>query len=107
MPDAGNTPPIKREEVTTPGLLKPEPMDYEDDELYEDAGDLDMTHGDDAVWLVKLPSFVAERWNEIEEEEEICLGYIKVRANDQTHVCDPGNTREKAVCERRGCWLQD
>lgn len=66
--------------------IKAEVSDVDDDELYEDAGDLDMSKGDKAVWLVKLPSFVAERWNEIDDNEEIVLGVVKVNPKDQCNV---------------------
>ncbi|KAF8254201.1 transcription initiation factor IIF, beta subunit [Wilcoxina mikolae CBS 423.85] len=54
---------------------------FHDDELYEDSGDLDLSNGDRAVWLVKLPQFLAERWNAIDEDEEITLGIVKVDRN--------------------------
>ncbi|CCX32913.1 transcription initiation factor IIF, beta subunit-domain-containing protein [Pyronema domesticum] len=50
----------------------------DDDELYEDAGDLDILAGQRAVWLVKLPQFLAERWKDIDEDEEIVLGTVRV-----------------------------
>lgn len=67
--------------------LKAELSGADDDEdLYEDAGDLDMARGDKAVWLVKLPSFVAERWNEIDEDEEIVLGVVKVNPKNNEQL---------------------
>ncbi|CAZ85590.1 unnamed protein product [Tuber melanosporum] len=66
--------------------IKAEVLDADDDELYEDAGDLDMSKGDKAVWLVKLPSFVAERWNEIDDNEEIVLGVVKVNPKDTSNL---------------------
>lgn len=61
--------------------VKAELSDVDDDELYEDAGDLDMSRGEKAVWLVKLPSFVTERWSQIDDNEEIVLGMVKVNPN--------------------------
>lgn len=73
---------------TEPGF-KTEPGYADDDELYEDAGDLDVSNGDRAVWLVKLPQFLAERWRDVDEDEEIVLGTVKVDRNapDQKNVC--------------------
>lgn len=73
-----------------PGF-KAEPGYADDDELYEDAGDLDVSNGDRAVWLVKLPQFLAERWKDIDEDEEIVLGTVKVDRNapDQKTVRMP------------------
>ncbi|KAH8149625.1 uncharacterized protein LAJ45_06256 [Morchella importuna] len=69
-------------DMTSIPSIKPE----SDDELYEDAGDLDMVEGSKAVWLVKLPSFVAERWNDIDEDEEIVLGVVKVNPNNNEQL---------------------
>jgi transcription initiation factor TFIIF subunit beta len=76
---------IKSELGMTPPELKQE-MGYADDDDYEDAGDLDMALADRAVWLVKLPSFIAERWKDIDEDEEIVLGVVRVNPNDQSNV---------------------
>jgi transcription initiation factor TFIIF subunit beta len=77
---------IKSELGMTPPELKQEMGYADDDELYEDAGDLDMTQADRAVWLVKLPQFLAERWKDIDEDEEITLGVVKVDPNNQSQV---------------------
>ncbi|RPA85249.1 transcription initiation factor IIF, beta subunit [Ascobolus immersus RN42] len=77
-----NNLPIK----TEPGI-KPEPMDMkleEDDEgLYEETGDLDMTLAGTGVWLVKVPNWLMERWNEIDDDEEIQIGTIRVRSGGE------------------------
>lgn len=59
---------------TEPGI-KPEP---DEDDLYEDAGDLDMTNSEQNVWLVKLPKWLMERWHELDDDEEIKIGEVKV-----------------------------
>jgi transcription initiation factor TFIIF subunit beta len=61
------------------GMVRPSYPD--DDELYEDAGDLDISNGERAVWLVKLPQFLADRWKDIDVDEEIPLGVVKVDRN--------------------------
>ena len=72
----------------------------DDDDMYEDAGDLDMSMGERAVWLVKLPQFLGERWKNIDEDEEITLGVVKVDRNapDQKNVRYFGDA---PVAERR------
>ena len=84
-----------------PGF-KAEPGYADDDELYEDAGDLDVSNGDRAVWLVKLPQFLAERWKDIDEDEEIVLGTVKVDRNapDQKTVCMPQRGVLELVADR-------
>jgi transcription initiation factor TFIIF subunit beta len=77
---------IKPEPGMTPPEIKQEMGYADDDELYEDSGDLDMLQGERAVWLVKLPQFLAERWKDIDEDEEITLGVVKVDPNNQSQV---------------------
>lgn len=38
-----------------------------------------MTLAHTGVWLVKLPNWLMERWNEIDDDEEIQIGTIRVR----------------------------
>lgn len=75
-------------EPSTPSI-KPDPGYADDDDVYEDAGDLDISQAGRAVWLVKLPQFLADRWKDIDEDEEITLGTVKVDRNapDQKNVC--------------------
>ncbi|KAF3940889.1 hypothetical protein ABW19_dt0200318 [Dactylella cylindrospora] len=75
---------IKSENITmedappsSSGTNAPSPMS-EDDDQYEDAGDLDMVKGDVIAWLVKMPDFVLENWHKIDEDEEIHLANIRV-----------------------------
>lgn len=71
--------------------IKPEPgIKHEgdgDDDLYEDAGDLDMLQGETGVWLVKMPKWVMERWHEIDDDEEIQIGTVKVAQTAGNKVC--------------------
>ncbi|EPS38587.1 hypothetical protein H072_7687 [Dactylellina haptotyla CBS 200.50] len=77
------SPVIKTENVSmedAPPASAPSPMS-EDDEQYEDAGDLDMTKGNIIAWLVKMPDFVLENWHKIDEDEEIHLANVRVYHN--------------------------
>ncbi|KAK6540936.1 hypothetical protein TWF694_008319 [Orbilia ellipsospora] len=84
--DATDTksPVIKSENVAMedapPAVSALSPMS-EDDEQYEDAGDLDMTKGNIIAWLVKMPDFVLENWHKIDEDEEIHLANVRVYHN--------------------------
>ena len=93
-------PPIKAEPGTeTIPQIKPDPdmnspnikSELLDDDMYEDAGDLDLSGGGRPVWLVKLPQFIADRWNELNDDEEITLGVVKLppQASDEPSVCVP------------------
>lgn len=37
----------------------------EDEDVYEDSGDLDMAAADNKVWLVRIPKFLRDRWIEM------------------------------------------
>jgi transcription initiation factor TFIIF subunit beta len=50
---------------------------YEDD-LYEDAGDVDFTDFAPAVYLARLPKFLWQTWSSLEDGQEIELGTIRV-----------------------------
>lgn len=54
------------------------------DDEYEDAGDLDFENGTRGVWLVKLPKFLMENWEKIDDDEEITLGHIWVKNDAKT-----------------------
>ena len=95
-----------RPEPLSPPDIKQEMgyVDDDDDDVYEDAGDLDMSMGDRAVWLVKLPQFLGERWKDIDEDEEIALGVVKLDRN----APDQKNVRE--ICSGSvgaGCRVAD
>lgn len=69
---------VKQESIKPEdGFAAPSPMS-EDDDQYEDAGDLDMNGVSNAAWLVKLPDFLIENWDKIDDDEEIHLANIRV-----------------------------
>ena len=57
-----------------------------DDDDYEDAGDLDMAQGKRGLWLIKLPKFVLEQWEKIDEDEEITLGQLFVSSEEKVSL---------------------
>ncbi|EWC46006.1 hypothetical protein DRE_04799 [Drechslerella stenobrocha 248] len=75
-------PAVKSENSTmedAPFPSAPSPAsDDDDDEQYEDAGDLDMAKGGVITWLVKVPDFVLENWQKVDDDEEIHLANIRV-----------------------------
>lgn len=69
--------------------VKPDPADIgtpsimEDEEAYEDVGEL-LIRGSaeqEQAWLAKLPKWLWEAWSEIDENEEITLGEVRVYNN--------------------------
>lgn len=67
--------------------IKPDPDSKEgigsfDDEedLYEDAGDLDFTNATQNVWLSRIPRSLWEHWSKLDgdDDEEIQVGTIRI-----------------------------
>lgn len=85
--------PIKAEESehNGPFQVKNEPMS---DEEYEDAGDLDMTNGHQMGWLIKIPKYLYERWDEIDDDEEITLGEVLINPANDEKVITPNEFLE-------------
>ena len=83
---------IKQEPGAGP-QIKPDPgmdgssqspkLEPTSDDEYEDAGDLDMSNGDRGLWLVKLPKYLLEKWETLDDEEEIDLGTIYLSADEK------------------------
>lgn len=68
------------------------PAALSDDDMYEDAGDLDFSNAQNGVWLTRLPKFLWENWSKIGDDEEIQLGTIRLEdpQGDNTRVgCTP------------------
>lgn len=78
---------IKSEPSDSVPIIKRDPDgvhgEDDDDDNYEDAGDLDMTHGKRGLWLVKLPKFLLEQWENMDDDEEITLGEILVSQDER------------------------
>jgi transcription initiation factor TFIIF subunit beta len=70
--------------------IKPEPDSrvaspsaMSEDDIYEDAGDLDFGPGQDkAVWLVRIPKFLWDQWEQIGDDEEVELGKVRVEPSE-------------------------
>jgi transcription initiation factor TFIIF subunit beta len=60
------------------------PSALSEDDIYEDAGDLDFPRGDQEVYLMKLPKFLWENWSKIKDDEEIKLGTVRVANQTDT-----------------------
>lgn len=75
--------------------IKPDPDKdtiLDEDDLYEDAGDLDFTNGSQNVWLSRIPRSLWEHWAKIDDDEEIQVGTIRIEGdpNDIKRVCLQG-----------------
>lgn len=70
----GELPKIKIES----DLVAGSPSAHTDDELYEDAGDLDFAGSTQGLYLTRIPKFLWETWSKLEDDEEIQLGTIRI-----------------------------
>jgi hypothetical protein len=52
--------------------------DIDEEDLYEDAGDLDFTSAGQSVWLSRLPRQLWEHWAHLDDDEEIEIGTMRV-----------------------------
>lgn len=67
-------------------LIKPDPdgagaspMPFADDDIYEDAGDLEFNSDTrfEKVYLSRVPKFLWESWSKLDDDAEIQLGTIR------------------------------
>ncbi len=49
-----------------------------DDDIYEDAGDLDFSNAARGLYLTRIPPYLWESWSQLDENEEIRLGTVRV-----------------------------
>lgn len=72
-PDAA-TPYIKTDPDDKDAVL----ADINDEDLYEDAGDLDFSSAGQNVWLSRLPRSLWEYWSRLDDDEEIQIGTVRI-----------------------------
>ena len=75
-PQNGQGPTVKPE----PGSAGASPVGLEED-IYEDAGDLDFTEADQAVYLTRLPKWLWDAWSKLDDDAEIQIGMIRVEGS--------------------------
>ena len=54
-------------------------LSWEED-VYEDAGDLDFEHMVQKTFLMRLPKFLWKIWSQVEDDEEIHLGKVRIES---------------------------
>ena len=57
-------------------VASPGPQIEED--IFEDAGDLDFSGAEQGLFLAKVPKFLYERWSNLTNDEEIHIGTVRV-----------------------------
>ncbi|KAE8352008.1 transcription initiation factor IIF, beta subunit-domain-containing protein [Aspergillus coremiiformis] len=95
---------IKQDPDAASPYIKPDPdnkdavlADIDDEDLYEDAGDLDFSNAAQNVWLSRIPRTLWEHWSNLDDDEEIQIGTIRIEgpANDIKRVSLRINEREE------------
>ncbi|KAI9787375.1 MAG: hypothetical protein M1816_007508 [Peltula sp. TS41687] len=69
----GTQPGIK----TEPDSVGASPSSFNDEDIYEDTGELDFSNSQQ-MYLMKLPKWLWENWSQIDEDERIQLGTVRV-----------------------------
>ncbi|KAG8530839.1 uncharacterized protein KY384_004196 [Bacidia gigantensis] len=54
------------------------PGGYAEEDIYEDAGDLDFADSGQNVFLARLPKFLWESWSHLDDDEEVQIGRIRI-----------------------------
>lgn len=70
--------------ASTPRLLKNEKTDDLDADIYEETDECDLRYAKNRVWLIKIPKFLQESWEDIPSdlEEQIELGTVLINKHD-------------------------
>lgn len=53
----------------------------DEDDIYEDAGDLDFSNAAQSLWLSRIPRSLWEHWSKLDEDEEIELGTVRIEGD--------------------------
>lgn len=61
-----------------PDQLGASPSAQSEEDLYEDAGDLDFAGTVQGLYLARIPKFLWECWSKLDDDEEIRLGTVRV-----------------------------
>ena len=75
----GQTPHIKPESES----IGASPATHTDDDLYEDAGDLEFAGADQSLFLTRVPKFLWERWAQLDDKQEVTIGTVRVEGGSE------------------------
>ena len=63
---------------TEPDLITVAPALQPDEDIYEDAGDLDFATSSQSLYLTRVPKMLWENWSQLDDDQEILLGTVRV-----------------------------
>lgn len=78
-PINGQTPLVKPD----PDSIGASPAAHTDDDLYEDAGDLEFAGSDQGLYLTRVPKFLWERWSQLDDNQEVTIGTVRVEGGPE------------------------
>ena len=60
-----------------------------DEDLYEDAGDLDFSGAIQGIYLTRIPRLLWENWSKLDDDQEIQIGTVRIEGvpGDVKRVC--------------------
>lgn len=65
------------------------PSAQSDEDIYEDAGDLDFGGSTQGIYLTRIPKYLWETWSKLDDDDEIRIGTIRVEGSSE----DPKRVR--------------
>ena len=69
-----------------PDLMTVAPALHTDEDIYEDAGDLDFAASSQNLYLTRIPKMLWENWSQLDDDQEILLGTVRVEgSSDQVN----------------------
>ena len=60
----------------------PSPFPDDDEDIYEDAGDLDFSQAQQQLWLSQIPRTLWKKLSTLQDDDEIEIGKIRVEGPD-------------------------
>ncbi len=66
-----------------PDSIGASPTAHTDDDLYEDAGDLEFAGADQGLYLTRIPKFLWERWSQLDDNQEVTIGTVRVEGGPE------------------------
>ena len=78
---------------TGSGSAPASPSAQSDEDIYEDAGDLDFAGTTQGLYLTRIPKYLWETWSKLKDDDEIRIGTIRVEGSLE----DPKRVRRLTV----------
>ena len=91
--DDGSSPGVQPRVKTEPDSVGASPSALNDEDIYEDTGELDFSNSQN-MYLLRLPKWLWENWSQIDDDEQIQLGTVRVEDLGQ----DKNGVHNQKVC---------